>query len=247
MWIYVKLAWKNLLRNPRRSLIAGTAIGIGLAALIFVDALVLGMERNMVESATSTFLGEGEIHRKGFRATQQSDLTIERLDSVVSGLQQEEIVRSFTVRAMSFGMISSPANVTSVELVGVNPETEKQVSMIYETIVGGNYFEGNESHEIVIGSKLAEVLQVQLGDRVVVTVAQAGTGALSQDLFRVSGIFRLNIQELDRGAAFVRLPKAQEMLGLGSNAHEIALIFADPSIGSDSALPFWGNILAIWK
>ena len=116
MWIYLKLAWRNLLRNKRRSLIAGTAIGIGLAALIFVDALVIGMEKNMVESATSTFLGEGQIHRNGFRRTQQSDLILNGLPWIVENLQQERVVKHFTLRTLSYGMISSPANFGSLGL-----------------------------------------------------------------------------------------------------------------------------------
>jgi ABC-type lipoprotein release transport system permease subunit len=63
MKLYLRLAWRNVLRNKRRTFIAGSAIGIGLAALIFTDALILGMERNMIRSATSSFLGEGQIHR----------------------------------------------------------------------------------------------------------------------------------------------------------------------------------------
>jgi ABC-type lipoprotein release transport system permease subunit len=239
VWIYAKLAWRNLLRNKRRSLIAGTAIGIGLASLIFVDALVIGMERNMVESATSTFLGEGQIQRNGFRQTQQADLTISQLPWVVENLQREPVIKRFTLRAMTFGMISSPANFSSVELVGVNPPTEREVSEIDEALIKGRYFSTENARDILIGSKLAELLKVGLGDRLVVTVAQAVTGNLSQDLFRVSGIYRFNIAEMDRGMAFVRLSKAQEMLGIGRNAHEIALVFADSKLAEDSNFFFW--------
>jgi ABC-type lipoprotein release transport system permease subunit len=239
MWIYIKLAWRNLLRNKRRSLIAGTAIGIGLASMIFVDALMIGMERNMVESATSTFLGDGQIQRKGFRQTQQADLTINRLPWVIDSLRNEQIVERFSLRTMSYGMISSPANFNSVELVGIDPATERDISEIDEAITAGRYFSGENERDILIGSKLAETLQVALGDRLVVTVAQAGTGDLSQDLFRVSGIFRFNIAEMDRGMAFVRLAKAREMLGIGDNAHEIVLAFSDPEFGSDANLYIW--------
>lgn len=241
MTIYMKLAWRNLMRNKRRSFISGTAIGIGLASLIFVDALTAGMERNMVASATSTFLGDGEIHRAGFRATRQVDMTIEGLDGVVSGLRGEPIVKTFAVRAMSFAMISSPANVNSIELVGVDPGSERNVSEIDDAVFEGTYFAGENELDIVIGDKLAEALQVTLGDRIVVTVAQAGTGALSQELFRVSGVFRLDIPEMDRSMAFVRLHKAQEMLGIDGRAHEIALAFTDEKYGSDERIPFWSK------
>jgi ABC-type lipoprotein release transport system permease subunit len=239
MWFYIKLAWRNMLRHKRRSLIAGTAIGIGLASLIFVDALVIGMEKNMVEAATSTFLGEGQIQRKGFRTTQQADLTVNRLDWIMANLGRESLLKHFAVRVMSYGVISSPANLSSVEMVGIDPEEEKDVSEIDEALIKGDYFAGENPRDIVIGEKLAEIMQVDLGDRMVLTVSQAGTGVLSQDLFRVSGIFRFNIPEMDRGMVFVRLPKAQEILGIGKNVHSIVLRFKDPRNGSDASLPIW--------
>ncbi len=228
-----------MLRNKRRSVIAGIAIGIGLASLIFVDALIIGMENNMVESATSTFLGEGEIHRDGFRSTEQAELTINRLDWVVSHLKQEKIVRHFTERVMSFGMITSPANVTAINVVGIDPATEKNLSEIDEAMIKGKYFEGGSERDIVIGSELADLLEVGLGDRLVVTVAQAGTGDLSQELFHVSGIYRFNSKELDRGMAFIRISKAQQMLAIGNNVHEIAINFTSTEYGQDQQLPFW--------
>jgi ABC-type lipoprotein release transport system permease subunit len=239
MWIYIKLSWRNLLRNKRRSLIAGTAIGIGLAALIFVDALVIGMEQNMVEAATSTFLGEGEIQRKGFRSTQQVDLTINQPAWIIENLRQEQILKHFAPRVMSYGVISSPADLCSIELVGIDPEKERDISEIDEALIKGSYFNGKDARDIVIGNKLAEILQVELGDRLVVTASQARTGMLAQDLFRVSGIFRLKIPEMDRNLIFIRLPKAQELLGIGENVHSIVLTFKDPKNGSDDALPLW--------
>ena len=76
MRLYLKLAWRNLFRNKRRTFIAGTAIGIGLASLIYVDAIMIGMEENMIRSATASFLGEGQIHREGFRQTFEVEKTI---------------------------------------------------------------------------------------------------------------------------------------------------------------------------
>ncbi len=241
-----------MFRNKRRTLIAGIAIGLGLASLIFVDALIIGMKINMVHSATASFLGEGQIHRKGFRDTHEVELTIADREKVISNLKQETIVERFTERVMSFGMITSPANVNSVTMFGIDPETEPYLSQIDEAIIEGDYFKGANKQNIVIGSKLAELLEVSLGDRVVLTVAQAHTGELSQELFRVSGIYYFNIREMDRGMAFIRLPKAQQMLALNSNIHEIAVKFTDTKFSQNKDLPFWdkysqnGNEAAGW-
>ena len=250
--ILAKLAWRNIFRNKRRTLIAATAISIGLAALIFVDAFMIGMRENMIRTATASFLGEAQIHREGFRDAQEVSLTVQALGSVTESLAKEENVAHFTQRTFASSMITSPANVSAINLVGIHPPTEKFLSQIDDAITEGTYFEGNNSRDIVIGAKLAEILETELGDRVVVTVAQAESGELSQEMFRVSGIYRFVGEEMNSGMAFVRIGKAQEMLAIGNGVHEIAIKFISVSYAQDPTLPFWdtysqhGNEVLSW-
>jgi len=252
MGFTIKLAWRNIFRNKRRTFIAGLAIGVGLATLIFTDALILGMKANMIHSATAAYSGEGQIHRQGFRLTQDVEKTINGPAEVISGLEKEKEVEAFTRRAVSFGMITSPANVSSVLFVGLDPESERPLSHIDDNIQKGNFFSGSEARDIVIGSELADLLEVSLGDRVVVTVSQAGSGSLAQDMFRVSGIYHFNIKEMDGGFAFVRLEKAQEMLGIGTGVHEIAIKFRSLESANENNTSFWekysvnGNEAVSW-
>ena len=240
MWLtLVKLAWRNIFRNKRRTLIASIAIGIGLTALIFVDAFMIGMAETMIRTATASFLGDAQIHREGFRDTQEVSLTIQALDKVTENLAKEDIVEHWTQRTLAFGMITSPASVSAINLVGVHPPTEKFLSLIDNAITEGAYFEGDNSRDVVIGAKLAEILEIGLGDRVVVTVAQTESGDLSQEMFRVSGIYRFVGEEMNSGMAFVRIEKAQEMLAIGNRVHEIALKFTSIAYTQDSTLPFW--------
>jgi len=239
MWFDLKLAWRNLFRNKRRTIIACIAIGIGLAAMIFFDALMIGMKDNMIKSATSSFLGEGQIHCNEFRLTQEVEKTINNLDQVVSNLEKEDTVAHFTQRTATFGMITSPANVSSIMFFGINPETEKHISQIDDAIREGNFFEGDNERDIVIGSELAELLEVALEDRVVITVTHVETGDLSQEMFRISGIYHFNIKEMDSGFAFVRLQKAQQMLEIGNSVHEIAIKFKNIKFATEEGNTFW--------
>lgn len=239
MWWYTKLAIRNILRNKRRMLIAGSAIGIGLAAMIFTDALMIGMEDNMVASATDSFMGEGQIRHRKFREAYAVEYTIPDHEEILDRLQNDGIVSYFTRRTMSFGMITSPANLSAISLFGIDPKTERFLSEIDEALISGDYFSGDNLRDIVIGSKLAEILEVEIGDRVVLTVAQAHTGDLAQEMFRISGIYHFFIEEMDRGMAFIRLSKAQDMLGIGGEIHEITLRFADRHFSRDPAFPFW--------
>ncbi len=237
--ILVKLAWRNIFRNKRRTFIAATAIGIGLTALIFIDAFMIGMEETMIRTATASFLGDAQIHREGFRDVQEVSLTVQALDSVTENLAKEEIVEQFTQRTLASSMITSPANVSAINLVGIHPLTEKFLSLIDDAITEGVYFEGDNSRDIVIGAKLAEILEIELADRVVVTVAQAGTGELSQEMFRISGIYHFADEAMNSGMAFVRIEKAQEMLAIGKDVHEIAIKFTSIAYSQDTALSFW--------
>ena len=122
MLLQIKLAWRNIFRNKRRTVIASAVIGMGLVALIFMDAFMIGMERSMVYSATESFMGDGQIHREGFQDTYTVEKTINDLDSVVSGLDKESIVPHFTLRTLTYAAISSPVDMslTILILLGTN-------------------------------------------------------------------------------------------------------------------------------
>jgi ABC-type lipoprotein release transport system permease subunit len=240
--LYIKLAWRNVLRNKRRTLIAGTAVAIGLGALIFIDALHIGMKESMISSATDSFMGEGQILHEEYRRSLEVEHTVRNLPLVIDKLENEPTVAHYTLRTMALGMLSSPANVASVQMVGVDPETEPALSEIDEVMVEGSYFGDDSEFEILIGSKLADLLEVGLGDRVVMTAAEAHTGDLAQEMFRISGIYRFNVQEMDQSMAFVRIERAQQMLGLPDQVHQIALKFTDREIGRQNNAPIWDRL-----
>ncbi len=237
--LFAKLAWRNVLRNKRRTLIAGIAVALGLAALMFVDALQIAMKENMIDVATSSFLGEGQIAHGDFRQAQEIRQTIQHHEEIISRLKDDARVKSFTPRVLSFAMLASPSNVGSVQMVGIQPSTEQYISQIDDNIIAGKYFAGDDSHDIVIGAKLAELLEVEVGDRVVMTAAEAYSGRLAQELYRVSGIFRFGMPELDRYMAFVRISQAQEMLNLDNEVHQIALNFYNRDLGQYRDALFW--------
>ncbi len=251
--ILLRLAWRNIFRNKRRTILSGIAIGIGLGVMIFGDAFMIGMFESMIRSATDSFIGQGQIHADGFRDTLEVEKTVNNLQRVVDGLKNEKRIKNFSLRTQSFAMLTSAANVTSIMLYGIDPVHEKDISEIDEAIKEGTYPGDSDMQQILIGSKTAATLEAGIGDRLVVTVAQAGTGDLSQEMFRVSGIFHFGIQEMDGAMVFIDLKKSQEILGLGQDVHEIALRFHDLKDAGDRSLNFWkkysqnGNEAIGWK
>lgn len=229
------------------------AIGIGLASLIFTDALMIGMIESMIKSATDTFLGHAQIHASGFRDGFEVEKTINDLPDIISQLKAEDRVSHFSIRTQAFGMITSAANVSSIIFYGIDPEKEKIMSKIDEAMVNGSFLERKRNKKILIGTKLSEILEVGLNDRIVITTAMAKTGELSQEMFRIGGIFHFNIKEMDSGIAFIDLEESRKLLGLGRDAHEIAVLFHDINDAGDRSLPFWkkysqdGNQALSWR
>lgn len=241
MKMLLKLAWRNVLRNKRRTVLSGLAVGVGLAAMIFVDGLYKGMLESMIRTATDTFLGQGQIHTEGFRDTLEVEKTINNSEDIINSLGSETLISDFSPRTVSFGMLSSAAGVSSVVLYGIKPETERRISMLDEALQDGNYLPPDVMGQILIGSKAAETLEVETGDRLVLTMAQAGTGELSQDMFRVSGIFHMGIREADSGMAFINIKQSRDLLALGQATHEITLKFKNIKDAGDRSLMFWKN------
>ncbi len=243
MGIHLKAAWRNVFRHKRRTVITGTAIALGLASLIFMDGVVKATVNSLVGTATGSFSGEGQIHAAGFRESQETGLVVAGSDAVLARLASDERVKAFSPRTLAFAMASSASEVSPVMMIGVAPESERAFSKLAEAVTEGSFFDpgprGRDPQDIIVGAKLAETLQARLGDRLVLTAAQAGTDELAQEMFRVSGIFRFGMDEMDKGMVFVRLSKAREMLNLGSGLHQIALLFRDPNLAQNAADPFW--------
>ncbi|HQI04149.1 MAG TPA: FtsX-like permease family protein, partial [bacterium] len=105
---------------------------------------------------------------------------------------------------------------------------------------------------VVIGSRLAEILEVEVGDRLVITVAQQNTGEMSQEMMRVKGIFKLGMREMDRSIALIPIKRASAMLGLNNGIHEIAVNLKKHKNSWINDNPLWekysknGNLFRNW-
>ena len=150
-------------------------------------------------------------------------------------LAAEPAVRSYSVRTISGGMVASSNNVTPAIIFGVNPGQEENVSRLKDALIDGEYLNGNRKGDIMIGYKMAELLEVGLGDRIVTTSAESESGELSQLLFRVSGILKFNDRLMDKEMAYVPLAAGREMTAIGLGAHEIAIRFQD-EVDEEAAL-----------
>ncbi|MBC7713670.1 MAG: ABC transporter permease [Rhizobacter sp.] len=255
MWLILRLAFRNIFRNKRRTILSVIAIGVGLAAMMFADALIVSLGETMVRSATQDFSGNAQIHQESFA----KNLEVEKIiagnedNLLLKKLADESELQSFTPRVLSYGMLTSTSDANNIIVYGIDPEKEKSVSKISELMVAGTYLAPDEERKIIVGKKLADNLNIGVGDRVVVTVARAHIGDLSQEMFRVGGIFAFGVREMDENVGFIKLNEAQSILNLGTGIHEIALNFKDLNIPAQKKFAIGtkysqnGNIVYGWN
>lgn len=243
MSLTFRLAMRNILRNKRRTSLTMLLISMTLAILIFTDGYINAMADVMVRSATRLYPGDAQIHHVQYLAERDGEKQIDDVDQYLTQLNQEPQIAGYSPRALAFAMISSTANNLAVQLVGIDADLEATVSKLPLSIVAGDYLQSDGSRQqIVIGQALADLLEVGLGDRLVVSVNNYVTNDVEQRLFRVSGLFQMNSKFFDEGLVFVQLPEAQSMMGLGDNVHEIAFNFVDERESSDTTLPLWSRL-----
>jgi len=230
------LAYRNLFRNTRRTILASLLLGCSLAALIFTDGVMQGMMVLLIETASKTMTGEAQIHRPGFLDSSNTDLYITNVSDIEAFLEKDEHIAGYATRTRSGGMISSAYNRTGGLIFGVSHVMEPTVGKLREAIVSGNYLNGARS-EILVGVEMADLLEVKLGDRIVVTTSEVDGGDLSQALFKLSGIFNFGIKQIDASIAFIPLARSQEILAMDDSAHEIVIQFTGADDHQNRELP----------
>ena len=216
-------------------------VSSALIVLILVDGLILGMTDVMVGSITHTLEGEAQVNRKGFRDNFEVEYTIDNPDSVISELEQAKYVSGFGPRVIVGGMIASPYNTTGGLVYGVDAERELGVSRIRDAVYEGTYLTGTD-REILIGKKMAKLLEVKLRDRIIITAATVDSNDITQELFRVSGFVEFGPEELDENFVFINLTQAQRFLGMQGKLHQVAIRFDDPEDAKNKELPIFQTL-----
>ena len=217
-----KIAWRNIWRNKRRSTIVLLSVVVGVVALIFTDGLTNGMIRQMLFNQISSNIAHIQIHGDGFSGNKAVQNLIPDKDRALNTVKDIPELKAYSQRVVAFGLLSSATNSSGVYINGINPEDEAEVSIIEELIIKGNFLDEGE-REIVLGQKLAEKLDVGVGDKIV-AMSNTPDGNIGSELFRIKGIFETFSSDFDKSYVYIPLKTSQRMLDIGDNIHEIAIV-----------------------
>jgi len=227
--VFLLIAARNLLRNPRRTAIMVAGAAFGIVGYVFVLGFFDGFFEGTIESSTRYITGHVQIERPGFRRELAPELAIEKPQALLTELRGASGVAAAAPRVQTQALASTAAKSEGIMLVGVEPLAERGVTFIHQTVVEGKALAPGADRDVMIGRELAGKLGLKLGEKMVV-MAQAANGELGTAAYRVSGIFATESASFDAAFAFVTLSAAQSLLGLGSRVSTINVRLDDRSL-----------------
>jgi ABC-type lipoprotein release transport system permease subunit len=223
--LLLTLAWRNLWRHRRRTLVMLFALVLGIWSMIVMAALIRGSTERQVEKEILNLTGHVQVHAPGYR----DDPAVEHRFAVTPALtraMRAKGVVAASARVRVPAVISSERESAGVVLVGIDPEGERGLSFISKAVTDGAYLSSPDDPGLLLGRRLAEQLETALGRRVVL-MSQDADNRIADRGFRVVGIFDADPQALETGYVFVGLDIARQMLTIGKDVSEVAVMTPD--------------------
>jgi len=222
------LAWRNIWRNPARSLVVLGAIGMGIWAALFMTGFATGMVRSYIEGNIANVIAHIQVHHPEYEKENEAKLYLHEAEALTAIIDKDQNIKAWSARTLAGGMISSAKASRGITIKGVVPEQEALTSNLKENLTEGTYFEQGRKLQILLGKKLADKLKVGPRNKVVLTF-QDMEGNITTSAFRISGLFASSNSVFDETQVFVLQEDLAELL-LGNlpqqppPIHEIAII-----------------------
>jgi ABC-type lipoprotein release transport system permease subunit len=224
--ILMRLAWRNLWRNHRRTLIMLLAITLGTWAMIFMTALMRGMVSQMVSDGISALPGHVQAHHPDYRDDPSVANLIAISDADLSERFSAAGFTGWATRIRVPAVITSEYDSRGVTLIGIDPQYERDLTFVDYDTVEGRFLESADDAGVVIGRKLATTLNTKVGKRIVL-MSQDPDNEIADRGFRVVGLFDANMQSFEESFVFAGKATTQKLLRIGDQVSELFVLGDD--------------------
>lgn len=224
MRLYLRLAWRNLWRQRRRTGIIIVAMGLGLALMMFYDGLVAGFDQAIYGNAIKVLGGNLQVHAVGYREsaslTPLIPLSEDRriFEQARSHLRVEAAAR----RLVTAGLASNREGAFAVNIIGVEPQIEATINLAWKNLVDGRPIQEGDRDAVFIGRGLAQAMNIKAGDRIVL-VGRAPDDRMRRRTLTVVGVYSLGLPEVEKRTVYIPLSDAQMLYDLRGQVTEIAI------------------------
>ncbi len=224
---YLHLAWKNLWRNRRRTIITLTAIAFSIMLVQALHNLSAGVYAGMVDSGVRAGSGHVAVYRQNYLESREESLSFED-HNLVTEIEAIDGVEHVLPRLYIPALAQSSRESRGIMLIGVDTERERLVNPFLKSLAEDTMVRSADSRDAVVGARLLDELQIKPGQKFVVT-AQHRDGTLHSELLHVRGVISTGMKNIDGSLILIGRTRAALLTGSSSSVHELAVILSDPS------------------
>ena len=222
----LKIAFRNIFRQKRRTILTALAMIVGFALLSLTIGLSDGAYGNIIAMFTRNRIGHIQVHRDGYLDKPSLYKTIDNASAVGETIQRIVGVEAWTPRVYGAGLGSVGEKSTAVQIIGVDVARETAATRFDQKVVEGSTLSETPAHEAVIGKGLAKIVSATVDSEIVI-VSQGADGSIANDVYKIVGIAESGDDLTDRVACYLHIEDAQELLVLAERVHEIVVIVSN--------------------
>ncbi|MCA9875524.1 MAG: ABC transporter permease, partial [Anaerolineales bacterium] len=222
------MAYRDLLRNRRRTVITFVAIALGLTLVIFMNGLITGMLDGMLRDTIRLDTGHIQIRAESYEVVKTSLLwrdLIDNADELAARAAAMPEVAAVSPILWASGVLGTASESTSVRVSGIDPASAL-FDPIREGLRAGEFLSGNGRGQILIGQRLADELGVGVGDRINLAVGNPD-GVPQEGQFTIVGLINTGFPGIDNANVFLSLAQAQSITGSGNRASTVRIMLHD--------------------
>ena len=217
-----RLAWRNLYRNKRRSLLTVAAVSFATFLTVVFRGIAVGTWEYSLQNTVTLFSGFLQVQRHGYQDAPSLNKSFQYPEKVVLALESCPGVTGYAPRIMADGLITYGANSSGAAILGIDPLAERKVSRFHERVRDGRMLQPDSPDEIVVGYKLLENLKAKVGDFLVV-LAQGYDGVMGNNRYRVVGTLKMGVPEFDAMTVVMNLGAVQQLLAMDGRVNVVAV------------------------
>jgi ABC-type lipoprotein release transport system permease subunit len=228
MNIVLRLAWRNIWRQPRRTWLTTGAMVFSNTLLVFMISLQFGMYDLMINNTLQSFSGHLQVQAPGYKDDLKMRQSVPDIRALAATYREDPVFEYVAARAAAFALASSEERSYGIQVFGVEPVFEPGVSNIPGLVRKGRFLGGTDATEIVIGKVLARNLRVDIGDELTI-LGSGRDGSFAAAIVSIVGIFDSGIPDLDRSIAEIPLGLFQDVFAMGGAGHQLVMTTPDLS------------------
>lgn len=226
MKLYLILAWRNIWRNKRRTLLAASSIFFAILLAILTRSLQHGSYDFMIDSAVRMYTGYLQIHGKGYWEERTLEKSMEIDEELFNKIEKIKFVETAVPRLENFMLVSSKEITKVASVIGIDPEKENRMTKLKDKLIAGRYLSDNDQG-ILISEGLAKLLNTQIGDSVVL-YGQGIYGITAAVNCPIIGIVKFAIPDLNNTFIFLPLRFSQSLFSMENRITTISIILIKP-------------------